>query len=139
MASIRPAPKVGVGIRNTMLRLPPCPETGSPAGRKDGCAMLQLLPASLRPVITKRLCTPPSATPLVWTKRASRIGPFCASNQGMRFIAPDSAAMANSGFTGGLDPPTNGCAWQDEQELELNLGPSPLPCVDVAPETTSST
>jgi hypothetical protein len=32
IASIRPAPRVGVGIRNTMLELPPCPESGFPAG-----------------------------------------------------------------------------------------------------------
>ena len=80
--------------------------------------MLQA-PASLRPVITNRLCTPPSGTPFDCTKRASRTGPFCASNHGIWLSAPCALTTLNSGLLAGLEPPTYGWAWQEEHWLRV--------------------
>ena len=67
--------------------------------------------ASLRPVMTNRLCTPPSLVPSgFFLKRASRMGPFCTMNHGTTFFAPFSVAIAIEGLAAGLDPPTPGCA-----------------------------
>src|SRR6516164_211095 len=83
--------------------------------------------ASLRPVITKRSCTPPSLVPFGFRlKRASRIGPFGVMNHGTKFFAPLRVAMAIKGFRAGLDPPAAGCEWQDKHWFELKRGPSPL-------------
>src|SRR5579862_9759163 len=140
IASIRPAPRVGVGMRKTTLLLPPCPVTGLPAGVNTGWVMLQLVLTSLRPLTTNRLCTPPSGTPPDCLKRASRTGPFCASNHGISLLAPAAFTTEYSGFAAGLEPPMYGWAWHEKHEFELKRGPSPLPweapCVVVAPETT---
>src|SRR5208337_122299 len=82
--------------------------------------------ASVRPVITNRSCTEPSATPLLFLKRASRAGPFCVTNQGTVFFAPFKVATAIWGFCAGLDPPAPGCEWQDKHWFELKRGPRPL-------------
>src|SRR5712691_12102980 len=120
--SMSPAPNRGVGIRKIMFGFPPWPVSGFPAGRKSNWAMLQP-GASVRPVITKRSCTEPSLTPLLFLKRASRTGPFCAMNHGTVFFAPFKVATAIKGFCAGLDPPASGCEWQDKHWLELNRGP----------------
>src|ERR1700730_14206568 len=74
-----------------------------PAGRKSGWAMLQPA-ASLRPVMTKRLCTSPSLVPFGFRlKRASRMGPFCVMNHGTPFFAPLRVAIPINGFCAGLD------------------------------------
>ena len=99
---------IGVGMRKTTLLLPPGPVTGLPAGRKLGWVRLQV-PASVRPVITNRSCTPPSGAPLDCTKRASRTGPLGAMNHGIWLVAPAALATSNSGFAGGLEPPAYGC------------------------------
>src|SRR5258708_7626285 len=91
--------------------------------------------ASARPVITKRSCTEPSLTPLLFLNRASRTGPFAVTNHGTVFFAPLKVATAICGFCAGLDPPSSGCAWQDMHWLELKRGPSPL----FAPFVTLST
>src|SRR5580692_5339665 len=91
--------------------------------------------ASARPVITKRLCTEPSLTPLAFLNRASRTGPFAVMNHGTLFFAPLKVATAIIGFCAGLDPPSSGCAWQDIHWLELNRGPNPL----FVPPVTDST
>ena len=91
--SIRPSPIVGVGMRKMMLGFPPRPLRPLPAGRKFGWVMVQL-PASLRPVITNRSCTPPSGTPFDSMKRASRTGPFGTTNHGMVLVAPSAVATA---------------------------------------------
>src|SRR5579864_2845767 len=135
IASMSPAPNAGVGMRKMMFGFPPWAESGFPAGRKLGWAMLQPA-ASLRPVITKRLCTPPLLVPFGFNlKRASRMGPFCAMNQGTVFLAPLRVAIPIKGFRAGLDPPAAGCAWQDKHWLELKRGPSPL----LLPPPTTST
>src|SRR5438552_2414159 len=67
MASIRPAPNVGVGIRKIK---------SAPAATKSGCAILQP-GASVRPVIVNRSCTPPSDLNL-----ASLIGPLSEMKNG---------------------------------------------------------
>ncbi len=83
--------------------------------------------ASLRPVMTNRLCTPPSLVPSGFClKRASRMGPLCTMNHGTTFFAPFSVAIAIEGLAAGLVPPTLGCAWHDWQLLELKRAPSPL-------------
>jgi hypothetical protein len=135
IASIRPAPKTGVGMRKITLGLPLLPVTGSPFRPKSGWAMLQPA-ASFRPVITNRLCTPPSGVPsgLRW-KRDSRVGPPAVTNHGMEFVAPLSVATAISGFIAGLVPPIAGCEWQDAHEFELKRGPRPL----LLPPVTDST
>ena len=133
IASMSPAPNIGVGMRKMMLEFPPWPLSGFPAGRKSGWEILHP-GASVRPVMTKRLCTSPSLEPLGFRlKRASRTGPFGAMNQGTTFLAPLSVATAIKGFCAGLDPPGAGCEWQDRHWLELKRGPSPLllpPCHD---------
>src|SRR5882762_9837289 len=90
--------------------------------------------ASARPVITKRSCTEPSLTPLLFLNRASRTDPFAVTNHGTVFFAPLKVATAICGFCAGLDPPSSGCAWQDMHWLELNLGPSPF----VTPSTSAN-
>ena len=117
-----------------MLEFPPWPLSGFPAGRKSGWEILHP-GASVRPVMTKRLCTPPSLEPLGFRlKRASRTGPFGVMNQGTSFFAPLSVATGIKGFCAGLDPPGAGCEWQDKHWLELKRGPSPLL---LPPATTS--
>src|SRR5437879_86465 len=109
-----------------MFGLPPWPVTGSPAGRKLSCAMLQPT-ASLRPVITNRSWTLPSAVPSgCCLKRASRIGPAAVMNQGTTFFAPVRVATAISGLEAGLVPPGPGCKWQPRHWFELKRGPRPL-------------
>jgi len=61
--------------------------------------------ASARPVMTKRSCTEPSLTPLLFLKRASRTGPFGVMNHGTVFFAPSKVATAIKGFCAGLVPP----------------------------------
>src|SRR5260370_12095827 len=98
IAWISPATKRGVGIRKMMFGLPPWAEIGFPAGRKLGWAMLQPA-ASLRPVMTKMLCTSPSLVPFgLRLKRASRTGPFGVMNHGTTFFAAFSLAIAIKGF-----------------------------------------
>ena len=104
-----------------MFAFPPWPVSGFPAGRKSNWAMLQPV-ASVRPVITKRSCTSPSALPLVFLNRASRTGPFCVMNHGTVFFAPFKVAIAIKGFCAELVPPAAGCEWQDKHWLELNRG-----------------
>src|SRR2546430_16025068 len=126
IASMSPAPNTGVGMRKMMFGLPPLPVSGFPAGRNLGCAMLHPA-ASLRPVMTNRLCTPPSLVPFgLRLKRASRIGPFCVMNHGTAFLAPSSVAILIKGLVAGLDPPALGCEWQDRHWFELKRGPRPL-------------
>src|SRR5215475_14515984 len=104
IASMSPAPKRGVGIRKIMFEFPPWPVRGFPAGRKSGWAMLQP-GASVRPVMTNRLCTSPSLTPLVLRlNRASRTGPFCVMNHGTVFFAPFKVATAEyEAYRKGID------------------------------------
>src|SRR5271169_3036456 len=113
IASISPAPKTGVGILKIIFRFPPWPVSGFPAGRKSNWEILHP-GASARPVITKRSCTPPSALPLLFLNRASRIGPFGAMNHGTAFLAPFKAATSGKGFFAGLVPPILGCEWQEK-------------------------
>src|SRR5205823_12353392 len=90
MASIRPAPNVGVGIRKIKLlsRL---------ALSKSGCEILQP-GASVRPVMVKRSCTPPSRMVLVGgfanLNLASLTGPFREMKNGGVFVAPFLVATA---------------------------------------------
>ena len=117
-----------------MLGFPPWPLSGFPAGRKSGWAISHP-GASVRPVMTKRSCTPPSLVPSGFRlKRASRTGPFGVMNQGTTFFAPLSVATWIKGFCAGLDPPGAGCEWQDRHWFELKRGPSPL---FLPPATTS--
>src|SRR5579862_8564224 len=94
--SIRPAPKVGVGIRKMML-------FACCAAAKLGCGKLQL-PASGRPVTVNRSSTPPFGA-LVFTvplalkkngKRASRVGPLAVMKYGVASLgATELPANAN--------------------------------------------
>src|SRR5665213_649549 len=125
MLSISPRPNVGVGIRKEIL-------FSATIRWKSGWPIWQL-PASLRPLIVKRPCTPPSGLLVTLSlastanlNRASRTGPVRLINCGTEFVAPSALATAIWGFTLGLVPPTEGWAWQLEQELELNEGPRPL-------------
>src|SRR3981189_2260554 len=78
------------------------------------------------PVITNRLCTPPSGDPSrLRTKRASRIGPLAVTNGGTTFFAPIKVATVTCGFVAGLVPPIVGWEWHPEQLSRLNLGPRP--------------
>src|SRR5690349_451592 len=108
IASIRPKPKVGVGMRK--LRLP-----WAAAVAKSGCVMLQP-GASDRPEITKRSCTPPSRTVFAggsaYLNRTSRTGPLFVRNDGIELVAPSLVATAICGLTDGADPPMVGWAWQ---------------------------
>src|SRR5436189_279431 len=125
IASMSPAPNTGVGMRKTMFGFPPLPVSGFPAGRNLGWAILHPA-ASLRPVMTNRLCTPPSLVPSgLRLKRASRMGPLCVMNHGTTFLAPSSVAILIKGLVAGLDPPTLGCEWQDRHWFEVKRGPSP--------------
>src|ERR1700704_1158495 len=82
--------------------------------------------ASERPVITNRLCTPPSGDPSrLRTKRASRTGPLAVTNGGTTFFAPIKVATVTCGFVAGLVPPIVGWEWHPEQLSRLNLGPRP--------------
>src|SRR6266571_1147909 len=82
--------------------------------------------ASERPVITNRLCTPPSGDPSrLRTKRASRTGPLAVTNGGTTFFAPIKVATVTCGFVVGLVPPIVGWEWHPEQLSRLNLGPRP--------------
>ena len=135
IASMSPAPNIGVGMRKMMFEFPPWPVSGFPAGRKLGWEILHP-GASVRPVMTKRSCTLPSLVPFGFRlKRASRTGPFGTMNQGTSFFAPLSVATGIKGFFAGLDPPGAGCEWQDRHWLELKRGPSPL----LLPPATTST
>src|SRR5436853_1787761 len=98
MASIKPAPKIGVGIRKTMFeRLV-----------KSGCFRLHPS-ASDRPLMVNKACTPPSGEPSgLRRKRASRTGPSLERNHGMVLFACIAVASAIWGFVLGLDPPTAG-------------------------------
>src|ERR1700722_19305094 len=124
--SIRPAPKVGVGIRKIM-------SFACCAAAKLGCGRLQL-PASVRPLTVNRSSTPPLgllvfAVPLALKKngnRASRVGPLAVTKYGVEsFGATELPAKANWGLTAAPLPPTAGCAWQELQLFELNRGPRP--------------
>src|SRR5271163_234526 len=135
IASMRPAPKRGVGIRKMTFEFPPWPLSGFPGGPKSGWAILHP-GASVRPVMTKRACTFPSFVPLgFFLNRTSRTGPLAVINQGTMFFAPLSVAIAIKGFWAGLVPPGAGCAWQERHWTELKRGPSPL---FLPPETTST-
>src|SRR5437870_1271092 len=112
MASTKPKPNVGVGMRNVR----------SPGFEKSGCSTWQPSGASLRPVITNRLRTPPP----VLLGRTTRTGPLGCRNGGTLLIAPLRVATVICGFTGGVDPPIAGCEWQLAQLSELNLGPRPF-------------
>src|SRR4051794_32328281 len=105
IASIRPAPKFGVGMRKTMLeRL-----------EKSGCSTLHP-PESDRPRTVNNACTPPSGEPSgLRRKRASRIGPSLERNHGMVLVARIAVAIAICGFSLGLVPPTAGNAWHPAQ------------------------
>src|SRR5271154_343750 len=104
-------------------------------------------PASGRPLMTKRSCTPPSGVvlrePLLLRrnlKRASRTGP-----SGVMKLGSVLVLLANwiSGFLPmkgkalmlGLVPPTLGWAWQLGHWLVLKRGPRPL----FTPPCTTST
>src|SRR5580700_1438688 len=92
---------------------------------KSGCVRLHPCGVSERPSMVNRSCTPPSGVPSGFLmKRTSRTGPFAVIKEGSPFC---EFANATCGFETGLDPPTAGCAWHDEQELELKRGPRP-PC-----------
>src|SRR5579884_3058694 len=137
MVSIKPAPKVGVGMRKMMLPV-------ATACAKLGCARLQV-PASVRPVMVNRSSTPPlglftSGFPAELKKngkRTSRTGPVDVINEGMVFSAPSAVASVTCGLVAGLLPPVAGAAWQKAQLLELKRGPSPAPA-SMVPETEST-
>src|SRR5438552_1176931 len=111
MVSIKPAPKVGVGMRK--IRLLVLEKSGwlieHPGGLSD------------RPAMVKMSCTPPSEM-----KRTSRTGPSNLMKAGTVLPGAIAGACTTCGlFIRGLDPPTSGNAWQPAQESRLNLGPSP--------------
>src|SRR3979409_2224800 len=91
--------------------------------------------ASARPVMTKRSCTEPSLTPLLFLKRASRTGPFGVMNHGTVFFAPSKVGTVIKCFCPGALPPGLGCEGQEKPCLELKRGPRPL----VEPSATPST
>src|ERR1700722_16825863 len=134
--SIRPAPKVGVGIRKIM-------SFACCAAAKLGCGRLQL-PASERPVTVNRSSTPPLGAlvftePLLLKKngnRASRVGPLAVIKDGVVSLGATPALLNwNWGLIAAPDPPIAGCAWHELQLFELNRGPRPL----LAPPETDST
>src|SRR5215469_8373576 len=108
MLSTIPAPNIGVGMRKiTFFWLS--------ASSKSGCEMLQL-PASERPVITKRSWTPPSGVPFrLRMNLASRTGPLGVMKGGILFVAPSAVAMAICRLFAGLEPPNAGMAWHPLQ------------------------
>src|SRR5579863_6137549 len=125
--SIRPAPKVGVGMRKMM-------SLACSAAAKLGCGKLQL-PASVRPLTVNRVSTPPLgllvlAVPFALKKngnRASRVGPLAVMKYGVESLgATELPAKANCGLVAAPVPPSAGCAWQELQLFELNRGPKPL-------------
>src|SRR5262245_19468841 len=101
-------------------------------------------PASVRPVMLKRACTPPSRIVLVgglaYLNLASRIGPLGVTKAGTTFVAPSLVAIATWGLTAGLEPPTAGCIWHPAQLSRLNRGPRPasVPAITPVTEPTSS-
>src|SRR5882672_101933 len=109
--SIKPAPKVGVGMRKMMLFV-------CPAVLKLGCTRLQG-PASERPVTVKRSSTPPLGAlrlgvPLLLKKngnRASRVGPLGVMKYGVvsRGATPLLVNWA-WGLAAAPVPPIAGCA-----------------------------
>src|SRR6266496_2435026 len=87
--SIRPAPKVGVGILKMIS-----PEWLA----KLGWEMLQPGGVSLRPMIVNRSCTPPSDT-----KRISRTGPLALIRPSpVSRLTCDEGAAVTCGFELGL-------------------------------------
>lgn len=96
---------------------------GSGGGRSQHahkvCKRFKMLQsgASPRPVITKRSCTEPSLTPLLFLNRASRIGPFGVMNHGSVFFAPFKWATSGRGFFAGLVPPISGLTIHDERYI----------------------
>src|SRR5204862_3894218 len=88
---------------------------------KSGCVMVQpaalvaglsAFAGSLRPLMTKRSCTPPSGLPSAFfTNRASRTGPVAVMNDGTVFFAPLRVAAAICGLVAGEVPPVAGNAW----------------------------
>src|SRR5882757_5140680 len=128
--SIKPLPKVGVGMRK-MILFAAC------AALKLGCVRLQA-PASARPVTVNRSSTPPLgalvlAVPLGLKKngnRASRVGPLAAMKYGVvsRGATP-LLVKAAWGLVAGPVPPIAGCEWHELQLFELKRGPRPLAVV----------
>src|SRR5579864_3977251 len=107
--SIRPAPKVGVGMRKIRL-------LALAAALKLGWLRVQV-PASERPVTVNRSSTPPLgllvlADPSALKKngkRASRVGPLAVIKNGVVSLgATPSLVNLACGFTAGPDPPTAG-------------------------------
>src|SRR5208282_2312220 len=109
--SIKPAPKTGVGMRNTM-------SFAACAALKFGCGKLQL-PASERPVTVNKSSTPPLgalvlAVPLEVRKygnRTSRVGPLAVMKGGV--VLPGATPLLvkrNWGLTAAPVPPGAGCA-----------------------------
>src|SRR6267154_2838491 len=127
MFSIKPAPKVGVGIRKMMLLT-------CWAALKLGCGKLQE-PASERPVTVNKFSTPPFGAlklgvPLELKKngkRASRVGPLALIKYGV--VSRGATPLLvnwNCGLTAGPVPPMAGWVWQELQLFELKRGPRPL-------------
>ena len=101
VASTKPVPNVGVGMRKMIL-------FEAIAAAKSGCARWQF-GASDRPAIVKRSCTPPSGVPSgLRMNRASRTGPFDVMNDGTVLVAPIKVATATCGFGRGPTPPAAG-------------------------------
>src|SRR5215831_5288716 len=114
--STNPAPKTGVGMRKMTL-------LAATAAAKSGCVMLHP-GASVRPLMTKRSCTPPSGVPSgLFTNRASRTGPSAVMKDGRTLNG--GFLKLTCGFGDGLLPPTAGCRWQPEHWSRLNRGPKP--------------
>src|SRR5882672_11091884 len=117
ISSMRPAPKVGVGILKITLWL-------ANWASKFGCAREHPL-APARPEIVKTSCTPPSGDPSrLRTNRTSRTGPFAAMNDGTLSV-PAPCANATGGLAAGLGPPTAGDAWQPAQLSRFIRGQRP--------------
>src|ERR1700722_3224360 len=107
--SMRPAPKVGVGMRKMM-------SFTASAAAKLGCGRLQL-PASLRPLTVKISSTPPLGllvltVPFALKKngnRASRAGPLAVMKFGVESLgATELPANAHCGLLAGPVPPIAG-------------------------------
>jgi hypothetical protein len=60
----------------------------------------------------------------VFDESVSRTGPLAVIKLAIAVSCPEGATET-WGLLAGLDPPTAGCAWQLEQLVELNRGPSP--------------
>src|SRR5882757_896576 len=125
MDSIRPRPKVGVGMRRLTLLL-------ATWVAKSSCAMLQVLlmppdnEPSSRNVITNSEWTPPSAVPAgVRLKRASLTGPLPMINGGRVLRMPKAVATATCGLVVGEVPPSAGWVWHPPQLSRLKRGPMP--------------